>query len=513
VVKTILALIIGSLLLFLAAMPGNHSEAEDAFEYSRLVEEGQGAAQFHPHHLLYIPTLKMVFNSMEALGYEGRSYPVVRAVSMVGGSAVLCLFFLVASRLQLLAGNKTGWRVPMVGTLGVLFSYGFLRYACEAEIYVPAMALALVPVCVSLRENASWRWFATGVFFAAFALLMHIINAGVVLVVVPLIYLTISKKWKRAVLHGLLTAALVGAVYWFVGQQWGTFRPITDTASEGGLQPGTLGKAMVGLGQCLLSGNFFFAYEPVAAKLQAWFPYRVFAEELFTAQNMPSWIAFVAPATFLLALSGIVAAGVLVVWVALRHGLSGKPVFWILALWSGGTMAPTLWLEPSNPELWVMSLVPLWGIVAWLLLETHCPRFGLRVVTLFVMLMGMHNLFAGMGSIKSSKGDYFQEKSKWVLEHAGTGDTIHTADSYILAFYLNYWSNAEIRNVNSQDWKPGRTTYVFSDVFDPPPAIGVRYPEFARKVADAAQELQPISSKIHDDQFGGIWIVNKGATD
>ena len=491
--KMLLLLFFLSIIFFIAVLPGNHSEAEDAFEYSRLIEEGQGAELFHPHHLLYLPLQKGVFKSVQVLGYDGRSYYVARAVSMFSGAVALLLFFLVACRF----GGASDGRIPFIATLGLLFSYGFVRYACEVEIYLPAMALALAAIYSTLRKR-----FIAGICFAALAVLMHTINMAVALVVIPLIYLVISKDWKRAVLHGAATLALIGLVYGVVQNTSGLFSPPVDSASEGWLQPGTVGKAIVGFGQCVLSANFIFAYEIIAEKLQAWFPYRVFSEELFAAAHMPRWLKAIAPLTFILALAGLVGAAGGLFFRACRRRAFDR-IFFVLLLWLGGTLFPTLMLEPSNPELWILALAPLWMLFLWF--AAGLEKAGWLAIV--VCLLGVHNIVAGMGFVKDQKGDYNFRKSEWVLQHAEANDMVHTADSYVFSFYLTYWGECEVRNVNSQDWKLGSTTYLFDDVFCPPSAVGVRYPDFAKKVLATAQELKPQSQKAHDDQFGGIWIV------
>ncbi len=499
-------LFVGSLLLFMLVMPGNHSEAEDAFEYSRLIEEGQGARQFHPHHLLFIPVEKAVFHTVQALGYGGRSYYVARAVSMVSGSLALCFFYLIACRLQLLAGMTPGGWVPWSTTLGLLFSYGFLRYACEVEIYVPASALMLVGIYCSLRENQHCGMAVLAILFSAFAVLLHVINAAAAFVVVPLIYVLTNRHWKRAWVHVVSTLVVVGAVYWFVQSTWGTFKPATDMASEGGFRPGSLLKAGIGFGQSLLSANFLFAYDTIYQKLQAIFPYRMFAEEVFAGSCIPSWLRMIAPITFVSALVGL---GVLVVQVfrsVARCRWCSGTLTWIL-VWLGGAILPTLMLEPSNPELWVMALIPLWLMAAWLLMSLPSSSLTKPVSIVAIALLGLHNLIAGMGIMKSKNGDYLFKKAEWVIQVAGKNDVINTADSFVFTFYLDYWGKAEVRNINTQEWKMGETTYVLGDVFNPPKSIGVRYPNEAAQVAKTAAELSPLCTKVHDDIFGGVWIL------
>lgn len=502
-------LFLGSLLLFGAVMPGNHSEAEDAFEYSRLIEEGHGAGQFHPHHLLYIPMQKAVFKTTCMLGYNGRSYYVARAVSMVAGSAALCLFYLIAVRMQRLTETFHDKKIPLFATLGLLFSYGFLRYACEVEVYIPASAMMLAGFYCALRDDKPWLVFSLSVLFSASAILMHAINTVAGLIVIPLIYVVSMRRWKHALVHGFATLVIVGVVYWLVQNVWGTFKPATDTASEGWLRPGAFVKAVVGFGQCLLSANFLFTYQPVCEKLQSLFPYRMFAEEMFTGACLPTWLRVIAPVTFVLALVLLIFfAFRLLMLLIRRRRISGTVA--CIVVWVAGAALPTLVLEPSNPELWIMAMVPLWMLCTLLVMQMSSAIVAKRLLMLAVLFLGIHNIVAGMGSIKARGGDYVFKKSEWLLQAAGPNDVINTADSFVFTFYLNYWSRAEIRNVNTQDWNAGNTTFVLDDVFNPPAAIGIRYPGQAKRVAGTAAELRPYCRKIHDDQFGGVWIVDEG---
>ena len=510
--KTILGFLL-ILLFFALVAPGNHSEAEDAFEYARLIEQGQGAQLFHPHHLLFLPLEQGVFKLAQGLGYTGRSYFVAQAVSMVSGAIALLCFFWMLSRFSKQSEKKNHFWA-WISSAGLLFSYGFLRYACEVEIYLPAMAVAAWAVCVALRGAEHWGWFMGGILLSTLALLLHVLNAGVALVAVPLIYLLLFKNRKRAVWHMLLTLLIVGGIYFWVSTVWGTFRPEVKTG-ETGLSFSTLWKAAVGLGQCLLSANFFFAYAPIAEKLQHLFPYRMFAEEFFMAARIPVWIKFLAPFTFLAALTGMLGVAVYLLFSLFRMGAKSlcekvlTPAFWIFGVWLASAVAPTLWLEPSNPELWVMALLPLWGLFFVLFSALEPSVRVAQAIALIVLILGLHNGFVGMGSIHSKQSDYNFCKAEWVLNQAQAGDVLHTADSFVFSFYLDYWSGSEVevRNLNTQEWKHGKRTYVLDDLFHPIACITIRYPEFATQLAQNQSELKPLCQKVHDDSFGGVWIV------
>ncbi len=503
--KGLLLLFFGSLVLFVLVLPENHSEAEDAFEYSRLIEEGTGAQQFHPRHLLYIPMQKAVYGVSRSLGYDGRSYYSARAVSMFAGAAGVCLFYLIVRRVMKLCSREGDHWISITTVLGLLFSYGFIRYACEVEVYVPALALLLAAIYCALR-NGSWISVVLSILFSSLAVLMHMVNVVPAILVIPLLYAMVYGNRRHAWIHGMATLMLVGSVYFIIQHSWGTYMPGSDPSSEGGLRWDMVPKAIVGLGQCLLSANFVFAYSPVYEKLQSFFPYRMFDEEIFTASQMPEWVKLAAPITLGLAVAGLMLLLVLMLisFVRVRRWEEWRPLFWIF-VWAGGVIFPTVWVEPSNPELWIMSLPPLWLLGAWLVRQVLCRRIFVLVVCLF----GLHNLVSGMEIVKSREGDYLFKKSEWILQNAGPDDVINTADTFVFSFYLDYWTPAEVKNLNTQNWGEGRMTYILNDVFNPPAAISARFPQQALHAAQAAAELRPLCYKVHDDQFGGVWSLDE----
>ena len=497
----------GSFLLFLLVLPQNHTEAEDAFQYARLIEEGQCDVIYHPHHLIYLPVQQGIFHTVQRLGLDIRAYYTARAVSLVSGALAIGFFYLIACRIQRTMGGSR--ELPWIAVLGLLFSYGFIRYACEVEIYVPALAMGLAALYTALRAGDSRRWLAAGILLASLALLLHILNFALVLAAIPAFYLLVEKNRKHALVHAAGVSAATGLVYMAVHYTCGIYRPPMEAAAEGGLNPVSLAKAAAGFGQCLLSANFLFTSSAITERLQQIFPYRVFAEELFAAARMPAWFTWVAIVTFLGALTAFVVSFFAVLVQALKHRANGAFLVVIL-LWLGGTMAPTLLLEPSNPELWILALAPLWGLILWMGCTLKDRKRLSRLLFLTVILLGIHNLHAGMGMVKSREGDYNVRKAEWILKNADRDDVIHTADSFVFSFYLKYWSDAEVKNMNTKhwQWETGERTFLFDDVFNPPSSVSVRSPERAAQVESLARNLAPHSTIVHEDDFGGIWLLD-----
>jgi hypothetical protein len=118
------------LVFLMLSAPQNHCEAEDTYYYARMVEQGDWSEMFHQHHLLYLPIARGVVQTVQQFGVPCRALPVLIAMSMISAAWVICFFAALLRR----SGQSRLWVLPL------LFSYGFWRYACAAEIYLPALA-------------------------------------------------------------------------------------------------------------------------------------------------------------------------------------------------------------------------------------------------------------------------------------------------------------------------------------------------------------------------------------
>jgi len=497
-------LFVASILFFIVIMPGNHSEAEDAFEYARVIEQESGRILYHPHHIAYLPLQKAIYVGMKKMGYLGRAYPLAQAVSMVSGAFALLLFFSIVR--QISKTKNDGF--AFLATAGLLFSYGFMRYACEVEIYLPAMAVALTAIHCALRRVEKEQCAGPAILWSILALSLHVTTAAVVLGVIPLIYWMVQKNKAQAIRHLILVLLGIGLVYGFVIKNYRLATPNAAVTNEGGLHLATLEKGAVGLGQTFLSANFIFSQDRAVKEMKKRFPYRVFDEELFMAKAMPTWLKSIAPVTFVAALIGLALIALFFIFrIIFKPSIYQEPLFWISGVWLIGTALPTLWVEPANPELWVLSIPAFWMLFFVFIDHINITRKTLVRLAFVIILFGLHNIVVGMGMINSRESDYNFKKSAWVLQQAGMGDTVLTADSFVFTFYLRYWSPAIVRNVNTQPILYGRNTYLFNDIFEPNPVLKIRQPKFAKQIKKVAKKLRPYSQKVHKDVFGGIWIV------
>jgi len=71
----------------------NHTEADDTFEYSLMVETDNHPWLYHPHHLLYGISAKGLYNTLKAVGYDGRAFPFLVFISSLSTAGAVFLFY------------------------------------------------------------------------------------------------------------------------------------------------------------------------------------------------------------------------------------------------------------------------------------------------------------------------------------------------------------------------------------------------------------------------------------
>ncbi len=499
-------------LLFLAALaflaltvPANQLEAEDAYYYARMVEQGRGVELFHPHHLLYLPLSRSVFRCAQAVGYAGCAFPVLIALSALAGAAAVALFARILD-------SGAARRGPFA--LALLFSYGFWRYSVTAEIYLPALALMLGALGAAVRAQQEDRCFWIGIALSAAAGWMHLVSLPLALAAIPALYV-LRRRRRLAIVHTLVVAGLIAAAYGAVttGPGW---RGYTDpsVARDGLTQPFTWVKAAAAAGQTLLSGNFIFAWPAAGDALQRMFPSRMLQEELFLGRQAAIWVRWVAPATCAVALAALAA-----VWLRILarlratraepDALRGSALVWL-----AGSAALALWTEPANPELWIAALAPFWLLTArlWPAEPSESRAARLAPGALAVLLLA-HNGVAGWAPIASPRSDYARAKFAWLNERAAKGDLIVTAESHSVVTRQQYVSPARVADakfLRPEAWPALRASaqgrvYVMGDALAPFPALLRRDPESVARLRALADEIRPGLTLLHEDEWGGVY--------
>ena len=521
-----LFLVVFSFVFFWGADIANRTEADDAFEYAWQVEHEGHDWLYHPHHLLYGAIAKDLYNGARLLGYTGRAYPMLRFVSALCGACTVLMFFRFCYR-------RFSMR-PVSSLLCsglLLFSYGFWRYANEAEVITPACLVMLLALYFSVDpKQTSGHSVVAGV-LCGISILFHILNVIPVFVAVPLFYL-LYRNWKGFVLNTATATGVTCAgylwVYYFESAQL-----FSGAGTNLSLHWSSLVKAAVGFSQCVISSNFMLGYEAVREALVRLFPARMLLEELYLGAVLPRWLVLSASLMLVCVLVCFVCIIAVAFYLLLRKeaarrrdrvgAVDGWQTLVVTLVWLAGYAGAVLLLEPGNPEVWVMGLIPFWLVFCGLIVSPLSRQNCLWPVLLLTVLLGLHNYLGGIRPLQIPEGDYNRRKAAKMIETARYGDVVITAGNPVFERYLRYycpakveylhfWRNEQLLHPSAsvaalRESHPSGRVFCLGDVFNQPVSLTRRFPDKTEKIDAFSAEILPMASRVYKDEFGGVFIL------
>lgn len=427
---------------YVVTSPEARFEADDAFDYASIVEFGGPEHTISPNHLLYLPIVKAVYEPVRALFPEVRPLlPMVIMGGFFGASAVVLFYLLMVSWLQV----PERLAIAGAGALGA--SYGFWRYAAEAEVYALATLTALLLLFHAVRLQANWLGVTIVALLATTSVLAHSLNFALVLVL-PLILHQRGWRSSRILLAGALSGVLLfGATYgaYEMARAKGVNSAVNNTYAGFYASPGTgsvtapteIASGLAVLGTTIVGVNSLFSFELVRQTLVNQFPRNAIDDEFVMGVTTPAWVRYVATLTLAAALTSMAA----LIWrLRFARVLSWQNGFVILA-WLGCYLAILLLAGGlAQPEVFILMLTPIWAFIvgAFGRLERSGQLLWVVAGTLAV------NSFAS-GFLPLYLGENRQEAlGTWMVEHAAPGDLVLLADSAGLARYLAYMSAAHV---------------------------------------------------------------------
>lgn len=497
----------------------NRTAAEDAYEYAMMVEQGDAHPWFyHRHHLLYGPLMRGLFRGAQWIGYDGRAIGTMRLVSAAAAAATLFFFFLFCYRRFSLRPVSS-----LIATLLLGATYGFWRYSAESEIPVMASALMVASLYYATNRENRLSDFAFCIFFSSFAVLIHVMNGIAVFFAIPCWYL-LGKRWMQAGLHLILCGSVVFGMYLIIGVVY----PFEGSGTA--LQPVALGsfvKAGVAFVECVVSCDFMLGFRSVRAFLGELFAERMLLEEFYYGERLSRVHVLLSSLTFLsfwlLASACVLRAG----WVWEKNMLDrgrmhlpeGISSVVVAALFFCGFGALLLFIEPGNPELWIMGLPPFALVFCGLVLLplTVDNRLWLPFAAVLVLLL--HNAGA-IYMLHDASKDYQQAKADGILDIAKPGDLIVTAGNPVFERYLRYHTDAEILylyTLTEEELAVAQipavqgTVYLLGDVFGPPKSLAVRFPVRTAWIQRFAGQTECRVELILQDDFGGVYQLEEAS--
>jgi len=449
---------------FAVTAAGNLAETDDVYAFAYRAEALPATEIGDPRLMLYHMAMRALYLGTQAAGLPLSALAVMRGVS--AACAALCL--MVVFRV-LVRGYDLRPTAALAGVAGLGVSYGFWRYAVEADVYAPALLLvALVwSLLLHAADRRAGRW--TAIVPAA------VLAGGAVLVyqpsVLPLfgafpILLLDRRRLSWLIAYGLIAAAIVAAGYlagYLVSQKAPlTLRTmakfLTQRSEEFAPPPLSLGvigasilKSAFALGHDIVSANWLFGFDPAADFIRHQFSRNVIQEEVFTASHA-GWL--VLPPLVLLpavaaALGMIIAGARPLPWRRLRERRIVVVIAWLMIV--GAVIGR---LNPVGAEPWIMVLLPLVLVFSVLVFEPCVAAGHGRRVGVLVALVLAHNAIGGMMIVRDPTNEFDRVKEAWAMANGRPADLVVVADNAGLGETLRYLGRAEVAIIRANHMGP-----------------------------------------------------------
>lgn len=491
------------LALYVATIPGNHTETEDSYDYAYKVRTASVGDLVYPHHLAYLPAAKALYST----GIFSDPFTM-----MVGGNVLLGVGGVLAT--WRVARERFALSPPAAGfvALFLAFSYGYWRYSVAAEVYIPAVLMQALLCLMAFAASTSAAHAVLCGFVAAAAIATHgPLSAPLAIAAVPA-YFALTRRFRTLLIYGLVATVSVCAVYYIGWQllattdgELGQFITFIKGPPEEprAFSLATLMKALIGFGTVFISSNPLFAIPSLVERVQSLMPYRNLTEELFMAKNFNRVIAAIA-----LVLAASLGAMAVYVLTQLRcsgetwRRLRGDAKIVALSVWFTAYAILVIVIHPDSPELWICFLLPV-ALATGVVLNSCYRHRSFRTPLAFCAVLLLCNL-SGMAMIRPQASDYHRHRAAWVLSELRPGDGVYTRDADVFTRYLRYHAPPDVTVVNCWGSDAAATTallttaeaaparrFVFDDVFSPPPYLTAGRQEAFARLGDLRAELAP----------------------
>ncbi len=442
---------------FLLTAAGNAGETDDVYAFAYRAENFALSYISDPRLMLYHMAMRLLFLASESLGLGFSALMLMRCFSALCAAASLLLLFRI-----LVADLKLARETGLLATVVLGISYGFWRYAAEAEVYVPAIFLILLVfhgLSKGLRKTE-------GTFsgLLAFAGLGTLAGLTVLLYqpsVIPLFFafpilLLYRNRILQLGLYGSVGAGVVIAgyllgflAYWPDPLSLASFKAFLSQRSGEFIVPAFSLKTVVvsmirsvfSLSHDLASVNWIFAFDPVTKLIQQAFSYNVITEEIFLARR--------AGAVVYLPIITVIALGLLALRILFATGwpvvalLRQRPLLVIL-IWTAVNGAIIGRLNPAGLEAWIMVFPPLVLLLAAFVIEP-CVNAGRgKLIAAFTAVLFLHNAIGGMALVWSPANEYDRVVGAWVIDEAKAEDLVIVNGNAGLGESLRYLSPAKV---------------------------------------------------------------------
>lgn len=165
-----------------------------------------GTQIFHPHHLIFTPSIRCLFLSIASIGID---------LTILEVGQLFNIFFaaLTIGLIHRIIGGVVSTSISILIPLILLFCNGFWSFSTQIEVYIPGIFFSLLLLWTVKENSTSVSRIIIAILAFAMATLFHQTNA---LLAVPLILLMGKSSWKNAALICSSSGFLVLGAYLLV---------------------------------------------------------------------------------------------------------------------------------------------------------------------------------------------------------------------------------------------------------------------------------------------------------
>jgi hypothetical protein len=500
--------------LYVLTGPGNRTEADDAFGYAYDVEHRSFHELFlDASHILFLPLARGALNMLRLVGIDLGAYDAIRLMNCLLAALAVVLFgVLLRSRFGL------GPFAAATGAAGLAISYGFWRYANEADLYPPVVLMFVALCLIAFSGLRSTTTVVLAGAVAAFGTLFYVVGIVSAVVLVPAVLL-LRRRIRDAVIYGVVFAVIAGGVsygaYRYAAPPHQTFWRYLLGERSTDYSVSAIPKSIISIGQDVVATNWVFAYHTVGRRLAAVFPGQYLVEEQYVGDRSDAVVHIVplitVPLLFLLS--------AVLLW-SLRHRLrahylrrTGQALL-VVAIWIGVDWLILVGPSSSAPEAWIPLLPAVWICVATVFFGACGTRASRILVVAFLLTLMVHNLAGGFWMMHSRSTDLNAVKAQWLLDNARAGDLILTADGLVFKRYLQYHTTArvvgldelpvgQIPSLRGLVAADGRV-FATAAVFDPPSQLRAEPLRFAA-IEGFATAVRPQFRTVAESPVGDVY--------
>lgn len=448
-------------LVYNAILPVNLAESHDSLTFLNSIEKSSSPWLFHPHHLLYKVVGKSFYQVWQFLGYGGDASLPLRELNIIFG----CLTIVVLYQFLKIAFNNS-LRSALI-CIAVAFSYGFWFYSSTIEVYIIPVFFSLLCIFFTYvsYQQPRLKTFALVGIFGALAILFHLMNVLLVVTVLFAIFFnsnlrTFRRKFSATITYGLFLFILVSISYGAAlalaikpesfGEliHWFT----VESNAVGRFEIVSLAKAAMGFGRIFVGGHFLFSLGPINNIISSVLGGKFLITQIYLAAGLTT----IQGLLLLLGSIPLLATFITAVLVYIRSWKKIWKEHRILLFLALAWLIPNalfqLWFDPSNLELWIITIIPSWVLLSLPFFTSDVTsrlRYGWRkfmaiLLPLAIVCTLLVNLFGSMMPLHQPERDIYLQKSAWFSDNVKSGDLIICSRYWLWGQYLERFTGAQV---------------------------------------------------------------------